>query len=384
MPISHNSNYEIVSTLNSSSTNLGAGATFTGTAEDILEIDAIFVTLLATQNCTLLLEQSSDGTNWDISDSFSSSANITFSTTIAGCLKFFRVRVTNNGGSATTTLRLNTQYSTSVTAGPRKLGQAPMASSIPVTFASDQSTLNVNVTATPSPSPEQSGFQFGVITTAALTEVLVRKATYTEQTTNAQRSIVSSSANDSAAGTGARTVRITYYTSAGVGPLTEDITLNGTTAVNTVATNICYIEDLTVLTVGSGGTAAGNITLRSTTGGGGVTIKQISTGDNQDFDAVHYVADGTTCYVTGISCSHNGTTVGSGAVFRLCAKPLNVANKPLVQVSDFVRLYGQSSTFSRLYQSNIVVVGPAKLELWMAPETTSSTIYRGSFDFFTR
>jgi hypothetical protein len=160
--------------------------------------------------------------------------------------------------------------------------------------------------------------------------------------------------------------------------------MNGTTAVNTVATNICYIDKMDAITAGSAGTAAGNITVRSTAGGGGVAIKQISTGDLQSFDAVHYVATGQTLYITGLSTGHNGTTVGSGARYRIRSKPIGVADAPLKQVSDFVRLYGQSSTITRLYQSPIIVVGPAKVELWVLPETATSTTYYGSFDYFTR
>jgi hypothetical protein len=384
MGLSFNPNFEYISTNNSSTANLGAGATFTGVADDVRDIDVIHVVFFATQNATLFLDQSTNGTNWDLVDTFSYAANAGFSTSVAAVGQFYRVRVTNTGGSATTSFRLQSQYSSGVATTPRSLGQKTMAESFPINIASDQSTLNVNVLSTPSATPEESGFQFGTVSTAASTEVIVRRATYTEQTTNAQRSIVSSSASDSSAGTGIRTVLITYYTSTGSGPFTETITMNGTTPVNTVATNICYIEDIESVTVGSGGSAAGNIQLRAGTAGAGATIKQISTGDNQSFDAVHYVAAGITDYITGISCSHNGTTVGSGAVFRLRKQMLNTPNVPLIQVSDFVRLYGQSSTFSRIYQSPIIVTGPAKIELWVAPETTSATVYRGSFDYFTR
>jgi len=384
MSISFNPNFEIVSTNNSSTANLAAGATFTGASDAVTEVDVLNVYLFATQNCTLIIDQSSNGTNWDISDTFTTTANVGFSTTIASVAGFFRVRVTNNGGIATTSLRLATQFSAGLSALPRSTGQATSANSVPVTIASDQSNINVAVISTPSPTPEASGFEFGQVTLASLTEVILRKATYTEQTSNAQRSIKSSSANDSAAGTGIRTVQITYYTVTGTGPFTETITMNGVTGVNTVATNICYIDKLTALTVGSGNAAAGNVTLQSATAGGGVVVKQISTGDLQSFDAVHYVGTGTTLYISSISTGHNGTTVGSGAVYRIRRQTLNAADQPLIQVSDFVRLYGQSSTISRLYQAPIIVVGPAKLELWIKPETASSTTYYGSFDYFTR
>ena len=225
-------------------------------------------------------------------------------------------------------------------------------------------------------------FSFGFVNTAALTLAVVRSTVYTEQTSNAQRSIVSSSASDAAAGTGARTVKIVYFDSTGAGPFEETITLNGTTAVNTVATNICFIEHIEVLTVGSGAVAAGTISLKAATGGGGATIWSIATGALQTFGAHHYVATGKTCNITGVSTGHNGTVVGSGAIYFLRSRSIGVANAAVRQVSDFVRLYGQSSTATRVYQSPIKVVGPAFLELTVTPESSSALVYRGAFDFF--
>lgn len=73
--------------------------------------------------------------------------------------------------------------------------------------------------------------------------------------------VVSSSANDAAAGTGARTVTIIYLNPSGA-VLSETVTLNGTSAVATVATNIWRILDMWCASFGSGGTNAGTITLR--------------------------------------------------------------------------------------------------------------------------
>lgn len=227
-----------------------------------------------------------------------------------------------------------------------------------------------------------ASFTFGDVATAAITQVSVRRTTYTEQTTNAQRSIVSASANDAAAGTGARTVKITYLDQTGAGPYTETVTLNGTTAVNTVATNICFIEQIDVVTAGSTGSNVGIISLKAATGGGGATIGTINATNNQTFWCHHYVPTGKTCNVTGISCSHNGTTVGSGAVFQLYSRTIGVSNAINSQQSDFVRLYGQSSTFSRIYSSPIRIDGPAFLEIKVTPESSSAFTYRSAFDFF--
>jgi len=264
----------------------------------------------------------------------------------------------------------------SIDAGiPAALGQTTMANSMPVVFATDQTPILVTASS-------NSDFTFGDVTLSAIAIAVVRRTAYIEQTSNAQRSIVSANAADSAAGTGARTIRITYYTATFTGPFTETITLNGTTPVNTVATNICYIESMEVLTVGSGLTNAGIISLKAATAGGGVTIGTIAAANLQTFWAHHYVATGKISNITGISVSHSGTTVGSGGVFILRAQTLGLANAADIQVSDFVRLYGQASTFARVYTSAIKVPGPARLSVYVTPETASSTVYRAAIDFF--
>lgn len=222
---------------------------------------------------------------------------------------------------------------------------------------------------------------FGSITTVATTRVPVCRSTYTEQTANAQRSIVSSSANDTAAGTGARTVTLEYFTVTGTGPFTETITLNGTTPVNTVATDICYIEHLNVATVGSTGSNVGTISLKAATAGGGATIITITPTSNRMFCTHHYVSLGKTCYVSGIEVAHNGTAVGTGALYILTFKQLLVTGSVEQQVAEFIRLYGQSSTVSVPFVSRIPLTGFGRLRLLVTPETASSTTYYGSFTF---
>jgi hypothetical protein len=168
-------------------------------------------------------------------------------------------------------------------------GIDPSGNAKALSLAVDGSTIisaTAPIAVSTTPSGAVAGFTFGDITTVATSRVGVRRTAYTEQTSNAQRSIVSSSANDTAAGTGAQTVTLTYYAiSAGVvtGPFTEVVTLNGTTPVNTVATNICFYENVKVSTVGSTGSNVGTLTLKAATAGGGATIGTIDATDNQTF-----------------------------------------------------------------------------------------------------
>jgi hypothetical protein len=78
--------------------------------------------------------------------------------------------------------------------------------------------------------------------------------------------LVSSDVKDDGdpAGVGARTVRVHYLDSAFVYH-TEDVVLNGTTAVPTVATDILRVNYLEVISAGSEGDPAGNISIRHLT-----------------------------------------------------------------------------------------------------------------------
>src|SRR5208337_3531002 len=86
-----------------------------------------------------------------------------------------------------------------------------------------------------------SKFSFGDLTTAAQTLAPVERTTYTEQLTNAAMTLVSASANDTSAGTGARTVTVTYLDQTMAGPYTTVFTMNGTTAVAAGVSNMCFI-----------------------------------------------------------------------------------------------------------------------------------------------
>ncbi len=225
------------------------------------------------------------------------------------------------------------------------------------------------------------GFSFGVVVLTTVTTAVVRKTAYTEPTSAAQRSVRSSSANDTSAGTGARQVEITYLDGAGDGPFAETVTLNGTTAVNTVATNIQYIERMRVVSVGSTGSNVGIVTLYGAAGGGGGAVGTIAATDNTTLWAHHYVPNGDTCYVTGISAGHSGTTAGSLCTMFLRGKRLDLATAPDVQLSDFLTV-GQNANVIRSYGTPIRVQGPTRLSMWVATGASTSITYRTSFDYY--
>jgi hypothetical protein len=113
-----------VSPDNSSIINLAASASFTGTGVDIsnLGVNSIQVALKADQNCIVIVQQSPDSTNWDLSDTFeylsSPGGN---SWTIQAIASWVRVVVTNIGSSTTTFFRLQTTFLPISSALPRSL-----------------------------------------------------------------------------------------------------------------------------------------------------------------------------------------------------------------------------------------------------------------------
>jgi hypothetical protein len=215
-----------------------------------------------------------------------------------------------------------------------------------------------------------SGRAFGYLGTSATTTVTVRATVYTPPGNNAQRSIKSANANDTAAGTGARTVMITYLDASCAGPFTETIALNGTTAVNTVNTNIALIERMDVVTVGSGGGNAGLITLNTGLGGAGGVIGTIAAGDNQTFWCHHYVPAGKTGFILTVE---GGSTVTVGGLTPNWVNPIN-ANAPQKALDLTIR-HGTTFVFKN-YGVPISVSGPAILFLNETPAAaTASTIF---------
>lgn len=110
-----------------------------------------------------------------------------------------------------------------------------------------------------------------------------------------QMTFVSTSVNDTAAGTGVQEVEIMYLDAAGA-ELVERIATNGTTPVNSTATNIRFVNTFHATAVGSGGVAAGDIKLYKT-GAASTEYNWISAGGNMSLTAVYMVPAGMTAYI---------------------------------------------------------------------------------------
>lgn len=211
-----------------------------------------------------------------------------------------------------------------------------------------------------------SGLNFGYVPAAAAAGTRILATTYAPAApgVGAQRSMSSSSAADAAAGTGARTVLITYLTAAFV-VKTETVTLNGVTAVNTANTDIAYIESMVVVTTGSGHVNAGAITLFNAVAGGGGTLGQIAAGDSQTNWAHHYVPAGKTCLLT--KATFGGTLAAGRGVVNRTGDPSQVNFPVLPFGGQYPHIAGDSKDID--FQRPLVVPGPDYIFLSEIPNS---------------
>jgi len=216
------------------------------------------------------------------------------------------------------------------------------------------------------------------------TETPVRNTVYTAQTSNAQRSINSTSGADTSAGTGARTVLITYYSiSAGVvtGPFTETVTLNGNTAVNTVSTTVAFIESVDVLTGGVGNIPTGTLQVFSAAAGGGSVFASIPAQARRTAYCHHYVASLRKCYITDLMTS---STAASAQVpnFHVRSLDLSTTNAVERRVMDNIIQQGDADSMFWSHVTPIVVQGPALITGYVTTTNSVSQVNAMEFGYF--
>lgn len=102
------------STVNSSTTQLAAGATFTGGIETVFSQPAIQVNLVSDQVVTITINQYIDAAGLKRSGAYAYQiqAGVGFDMCLPMAGNYFNITVTNNGASPTTTFTLDTTYGT--------------------------------------------------------------------------------------------------------------------------------------------------------------------------------------------------------------------------------------------------------------------------------
>lgn len=133
-----------------------------------------------------------------------------------------------------------------------------------------------------------------------------------------QMSIVSTSANDSAAGSNARSIEI-HYLDANLNSQSEIVIMNGVTPVLTVATDIRFIQCMHIHTYGTIQYTAGYISATN----GGATYAVISAVSVRCTSSFRMVPAGKRLFVDGAIGSSISGTSSTNSIIRLVASELD-------------------------------------------------------------
>jgi len=219
--------------------------------------------------------------------------------------------------------------------------------------------------------------KLGNLTAASVSEVLVSTRGYTELSSQRQCSVKSSSTQDASAGSGSKAVRITYLDSNYV-LKSEDVTLNGTTKVNTVATDIRFIERFEVI---QGAAAVGAIALQDGTTGGAIEFCGISSGTTSAFLCHHYVPAGKRAWVLNW-----GATVDDECSLKLNGRAVYGANQvPIIldleKLTNGNAAAGNRINFERELKA-VMVPEKSYISISAVPNQATSTVIRAWMDIW--
>ena len=166
--------------------------------------------------------------------------------------------------------------------------------------------------------------QFGINTNVGTSNetIWIGSSLYAFPASAAVMKISSSSTNDDAAGTGARTVLVDGL-NADYERVTEVVSLDGQTQVDTTNTYI-RVNKMTVLTAGSGGTSVGNIyagTGVAVSGVPPVVVNQTGILSNETESVFYTVPAGHTAFINAWTMSSGNTTADEWTRFSLRIRP---------------------------------------------------------------
>ena len=222
-------------------------------------------------------------------------------------------------------------------------------------------------------------FQFGINSSvpaaASPATIWGLSTTYAFPAAATVMKVSSGSANDAAAGTGARTVLITGLNASYV-VISETVILNGQTAVNTTNSYL-RINSMEVLTDGSGATAAGIIYIGTgtvTTGVPANVYGLISVGYNTSTQAVYTVPAGYTAYVssyTFTSAYASATPVSCSGFFVTYTGSI-----PVIEASARMN---SGNAFDRHFDNPLPIAAQTDIEMKCSASTGSVALMTGEF-----
>jgi len=196
---------------------------------------------------------------------------------------------------------------------------------------------------------------------------------YVQATAASVVNFASSSALDTAAGTGARTVTITGIDGSN-NEVSETITLLGTTNVPTLNSYI-FISRALVTTAGSGSANAGTIA-GTATGGGTPLLITIAIGINQSQLGLYLIPTGKTGYITNWGSSFYSATAGAQVEVRLLVKP----SGGVFNMKDNLNLFaGGATAFSKSKQPPIKCPALSLIKMQVVTVNANNDV-SGNFD----
>ena len=272
------------STVNSTTTLLTNGSTFTGTGELTNDPD-VMINVKTDQNGIFYADFSTDGTNWDSTLLFIyDTARINAPHILVKGYRYFRIRFYNNSGFDQTYLRLQCDFG----------AFAKLTSPVNGTISENYDALVVRPTnyhyevAMGKRQGRTTWNKFGYnidVDTASTETIWSVGGNHTILTTASTLTVVSTDANDiTSTGTGAQSI-VVYGVDANNLSQIEVVQMNGTTNVVTASTWL-GINRVSIYLSGSGTVNAGTINITATTGG--TTQAQIPIGEGTSQQAIFF------------------------------------------------------------------------------------------------
>ena len=173
-------------------------------------------------------------------------------------------------------------------------------------------------------------------------------------------------AADAAAGTGVQQVEI-HYLDTSYEPQSEIVTMNGATAVPTVATNIFRVQQFHSVRVGSGGAAAGAISLRATADT--PIYSQIGIGGNVALTGVWTVPKNKTAFITAWQVGAAGGNKDARFLLRMTSSIYGEISPGIMKAHDVIVVEDGSVSIQFTMPIRVPSTADIKLSVVSAAQT---------------
>ena len=184
-------------------------------------------------------------------------------------------------------------------------------------------------------------------------------------------------ANDTAAGTGARTVRIEGLDNS-MNEITEDLTTAGASASSPTTNTFCRVNRAYVLTSGTyTGTNTGAITIENTSSLNSLANIEAVRGQTQL--SMYTVPNGKTAYITALGVEVEGSK--SADVYFYQRQGADVLAAPFTAKRILYAATGLSGNYTEQLHAHLVIPGNTDL-WWGAAVSSGSTAVAVTYDMF--